>query len=201
MTRTVACSARAARKPGTEHSPAEVPADDHIRDCLQPGRPRGDGEPARGRLPRSLAHGRPRTRPGQRVSGMTRSTVCIRCGEIVVGRCTRCSTGSSAPRGPNPRRLAAYQRARNRLVTEHRRRFGPYCPRCGGREVPGDRRTTLSADHVVPLIEGGALLGAMTVCCVGCNARAGARLGKRPPGRTGGDQHGRPRPDPCHLGR
>lgn len=60
---------------------------------------------------------------------------------------------------------------RDRLVAEHVRRFGPVCPECGGRVIPGVPSTTLSADHITPLSEGGALLGPMRVCCVGCNAR------------------------------
>lgn len=58
-----------------------------------------------------------------------------------------------------------------RLVAEHRRRHGPVCPRCDGPEVPGVFATRLSADHVVPLSEGGDLFGAMEVACVSCNAR------------------------------
>ena len=76
--------------------------------------------------------------------------------------------------------MAIYQKARARLIAEHVRRFGPVCPECGGRVIPGVFATTLSADHVRPLAEGGDLLGPMEVCCVGCNS---ARENRRRRGR------------------
>lgn len=58
------------------------------------------------------------------------------------------------------------------MVAEHVRRFGPVCPECGGRVVPGDRSTTLTADHITPLSAGGDVLGPMRVLCLRCNVQA-----------------------------
>jgi hypothetical protein len=59
---------------------------------------------------------------------------------------------------------------RDRVVEEHRRRFGPRCPRCG-RSEDGTPARRLSFNHDVTMSTPGAdILGPGTVMCVGCNS-------------------------------
>ena len=69
-----------------------------------------------------------------------------------------------------------WRRLRDRKIRAHKRTNGYLCP---GYDTPPHLTDRLSGDHVVPLVEGGAMFdeGNVQVLCVGCNARKDA--GKR----------------------
>jgi hypothetical protein len=85
-------------------------------------------------------------------------------------RCPSCAGGyrRALPRG-NVYSDPAYIRLRKRRLEEHRRTFGPRCPRCGVLEDRSVRRTWLTLNHRDPVGLGGDILGPTDVMCLSCN--------------------------------
>jgi hypothetical protein len=100
------------------------------------------------------------------------ATVCMGCGNQTLNgtRCPRCAGGYRANlRGGNPYATPAYTRVRKGKLEEHRRTFGPRCPRCLVTEDRSIRRTWLTLNHITPIGAGGSVLGPTEVLCLSCN--------------------------------
>lgn len=67
----------------------------------------------------------------------------------------------------------AEQKRRKAVVDAWRAKHGNWCP---GYEVPAHTSDRLSADHITPIALGGSPDGPLSVLCVSCNARKGARV-------------------------
>ncbi|GAA4554345.1 hypothetical protein [Pseudonocardia xishanensis] len=69
-------------------------------------------------------------------------------------------------------RTSAEQRRRARVVAQHRRVHGDWCP---GFEVEAHQSSDLTADHVVSVADAGHGRGPLAVLCRSCNSRKNAR--------------------------
>ena len=123
----------------------------------------------------------------KKVMGMARAgTVCCEagCPQIAVyrGRCEGHAQQVERKQRltvPTKRTLTSAESRRRKAVVESwRSRYGNVCPGFGR---PPHVATDLTADHVVPIVAGGAPSGRLSVLCRSCNSRKGARLtdGKR----------------------
>ena len=82
---------------------------------------------------------------------------CLTCGTLTNygNRCNVCgprkATEWAKNRGPSPYRSADWRR-----LSVQKRKEVPYCELCGQRD--GDVSNPLTADHIQPMSEGGALI-------------------------------------------
>lgn len=107
---------------------------------------------------------------------------CLSCGIPTEegSRCAECAPAARVDRRrgrKRERRSSAWDR-----LSKRARRAQPWCSECGSTD-------DLTADHVVPLADGGPMLpgpAGVAVLCRSCNARKGATGGGTPEGKGRG---------------
>jgi hypothetical protein len=100
---------------------------------------------------------------------------CLDCGHPSPGsRCPPCTRARERPRQrvKDQQRTHAERQRRRAAVAQHVAEFGWWCPGWGDQDPHPS--TDLTADHVVPVSQGG-LDGPPVVRCRTCNGRRGAR--------------------------
>lgn len=97
---------------------------------------------------------------------------CRVCDEPFIGTGQRCATHKRLTGTTRDHRYddPAYRRTRRRMLSEHVRSNGYWCPGFGR---PPHQATDLSLDHLLELSRGGALIARdnLRVLCRSCNSR------------------------------
>ena len=114
---------------------------------------------------------------------MSLRRACLGCGALGHwrSRCPRCQAEverRKAARRPERRTWHEQQRNR-RAVTDHRARFGDWCPGVPELGRPAHPAANLSADHVTEVAAGGPESGPLVVRCVPCNSARSANVRRR----------------------
>lgn len=98
---------------------------------------------------------------------------CLACGELTAQRHAHASPGRIASAAVH--QSARWRRLSARLVRQWIGEHGPWCP---GWHVPRHVSYDLTADHLVPVAEGGAPFDErnVSILCRSCNGRKGRAL-------------------------
>lgn len=113
---------------------------------------------------------------------MPPSRTCLECGvEIPTGnRCPSCGQAAERRRHNAAYDTAAYRSARNAAIADWVQRHGWLCP--GDAQHAAHASRDLTADHPVPLVDGGELVQDFRIRCRSSNSRRGPGRDVRPEG-------------------